>query len=220
MREASRILVLIKKEWQLELRRPQAFLAVILFTLSLCYILYKSFNTLGPREWGTMIWIAVLFASLNAIVKSFIQEDAGSNYFYFQIIKPTELLIAKLVYNYFFIFLIFALMLGGFSFFLDNPIRDPNLFLQGAALGILGINIVFTTISALSGIGTGGSSTLMAILALPLILPILLLLIKITAVASGLIADSSVDMDLQLLLGIDLLYLSVIFLMFKELWKG
>ena len=220
MKEISRIFVLIKKEWQLELRRPQAFLAVILFTMSLCYILYKSFNTLGPREWGTMIWIAVLFAALNAIVKSFIQEDAGSNYFYFQIIKPTELLIAKLVYNYFFTFLIFALMLGGFSFFLENPIRDTKLFLQGAALGILGINIVFTTISALSGIGTGGSSTLMAILALPLILPILLLLIKITAVASGLIADSSVGMDLQLLLGIDLLYLAVIFLMFKELWKG
>ncbi|MBL0100679.1 MAG: heme exporter protein CcmB [Saprospiraceae bacterium] len=51
------------------------------------------------------------------------------------------------------------------------------MFFSGSALGILGISIVFTFVSVISA-SENRNSTLMSILALPLVLPILLLLLK------------------------------------------
>lgn len=108
----------------------------------------------------------------------------------------------------------------GFSLFMENKVKDLGLFFNGALLGIFGINVIYTFVSSISkGEGNNGN-LLMSILALPLTLPVLLLLVKITAVAMRLIQDSAVGEDLLLLAGIDLLLLGIVLVLFPTMWKS
>jgi heme exporter protein B len=67
---------------------------------------------------------------------------------------------------------------------------------------------------------SGSSSTLMAILSFPIILPVLLVLIKLTANALRLIQESSQLMDFYILIGIDFLLLGLCLLLFPIIWRS
>jgi hypothetical protein len=60
---------------------------------------------------------------------------------------------------------------------------------------------------------------MMSILALPLVLPSVLIMERTTAVAMRLINDSEIYEDLMILGGIDLLLIGMIVLIFPGLWK-
>ena len=60
----------------------------------------------------------------------------------------------------------------------------------------------------------------MSVLALPLTIPCMLLLIKISSVSMRLMVDSSVGNDLLILAGIDILLVGLVVLLFGELWKS
>ncbi len=215
----TRIIALLQREIKVEWRQNYALSGVLLFIAMITFIVYKAFNRFTPMEWLVMLWIIVLFAGLNAIVKSFVQEDAGTYRYYYGLIDPLELVLAKLIYNIALLGLLFLIAVFLMAFFGGNPIRIPWLFWSSAGLGIVGIGTVFTLVSVMSAAGSG-SSTLMSIMALPLILPILLTLIKVTADALGLISDSDVDTDLLILGAIDLLMLGLTLILFPLVWKS
>ncbi len=171
-------------------------------------------------EWNVMIWIVLLFAGINAIAKSFTQESNDTKIYYYNLVSPSEYIIAKLIYNFIYLLIIFCVVYMGFSFFMGNPVKEFSLFAKAAVLGVFGIATVMTLISAVSGESEGGGALLMSILALPLTIPIILLLIKIGASALHLIQDSSVGQDLWMLGGIDLLLLGLTFILFNEVWKN
>ncbi|MBK6500230.1 MAG: hypothetical protein IPG00_19615 [Saprospiraceae bacterium] len=66
----------------------------------------------------------------------------------------------------------------------------------------------------------GGNGTLMSILALPLVLPIVLLLLKISQVSVRLLVDTSVIEDVWLLAGLDCILLGAMLLLFPALWRS
>jgi heme exporter protein B len=214
----SHIVAILNKEVKLELRRKNALLGILLFSIILVYILYKSLNNIERLQWDALLWIVVLFSGINAIAKSFTQEDANTKIYYYTLYDPQEVIVAKLIYNFMFMMILFCLVLLGFSFFLKNGVKDQGLFFQGALLGILGLSTLFTFVASVSG-QTNNNSLLMTIMSLPLTIPIILLLIKITAVSMRLIQDTSVGKDLMMLAGVDLLLLGSVFILFGELWK-
>lgn len=216
----SRILTLLQKELTVELRRKHTLAGIFLFVAIIVYILYKSFNRMVGMEWNVMIWIVLLFAGINAIAKSFTQESNDTKIYYYNLVSPSEFIVAKLIYNIIYLLLIFLVVYLGFTFFMGNPVKETALFYKAAALGVVGIGTVMTLISAVSGESEGGGALLMSILALPLTIPIVLLLIKIGASALHLIQDSSVDQDLWMLGGIDLLLVGLTFVLFNEVWKN
>ena len=139
-----------------------------------------------------------MFSALNAIVKSFSQEKKGTYLYYYSLFDPIELIIGKLIYNTLFIFLLFAAILLFMSLFLGFPVKDTELFFGASFLGIFGLSTILTFISLISTSDQTGS-TLMSVLSIPLILPIMLLLLKTTAVSLRLITDTSIDQDLSLI---------------------
>lgn len=218
--QASRILELIRKDFILEIRNAQTISAIVLFTFTVSFIVYKSFNTLQAQSWNVMLWIVVLFSLLNSLVKSFNGDAAKTSIFYYSLYDPSEVILSKIIYNFFLSLIVFIFIYACFSFFLVNPVKDLGLFSAGAVLGILGITTVFSFVSAIIASQDNSMVLLMAILALPLTLPCILLMIKISSVAMRLIVDSSVDNDLLLLGGVDLMLLAVVFLLFNQLWKS
>lgn len=215
----SSIYTLVRKEFNLEFRQSHALWGVLLFAACTVFIIFKSFNSIRPFEWNVLLWIIVIFSGINAVAKSFVQEDKGSQLHYYTLFDPLELILAKFLYNFIFIFVIILLVMGLLTVFTINPIKDYGLFFQGTVLGALGLSSVFTFIAALSGIDRGGT-TIMSIMALPLVLPIVLLLIKITAVAMRLMVDTNVSGDLMILLGIVLLISGLMLLLFPIIWRS
>ncbi len=215
----SHIIAIVKKEATIELRRKHALFGIFLFAIVLVYLIYKSFNRVEGLQWDVLLWIVVLFSGINAIAKSFSQESEASRLYYYTLFDAQEVIVAKTIYNFVFLFVIFVLILGGFSFFIENDVKNFVLFFEGAFLGVLGLSILFTFVSSISGQSGSNNSMLMSIMSIPLTIPIVLLLIKTTAVAMRLIQDSSVNNDLVMLGGIDLLLMGSMFILFGELWK-
>lgn len=215
----SHILAIIKKDFEIEIRQRYAIAGIFLFAVTTAFFIYKTFNKLSALEWNILVWIIVLFAGLNAIVKSFVQERKETYLYYYSLFGPLEVIVAKLVYNYLFtIFLTFVVIMT-FTVLFGFPVKDFSLFLKGLLLGTLGISSVFTFVSSVSGAGSS-NDTMMSILSLPLVLPSVLLMERITAVAMRLMQDSAIAKDLYILASIDLLIIGMIILIFPTLWKA
>ena len=203
----------------IEFRQKFALGGIFLFATTVVFIVYKSFNNINPREWTILIWIIMLFAGLNAIVKSFLQEKKETYLYYYTLFDPIDLIVAKLLYNFMFLCVLFLIILGVMFIFTGFPVKDYGLFFMGSGLGIFGISIVFTFVSVISA-ADSGSSTMMSILALPLVLPIVLLLLKITTVSVRLLVDTAIMDDVMMLIGVDFILLGAMLLLFPGLWRS
>jgi heme exporter protein B len=213
------ILAIIRKDFDIEIRQRYAIAGIFLFAVTTAYFIYKTFNKLSALEWNILVWIIVLFAGLNAIVKSFVQERKETYLYYYTLFNPLEIIVAKLIYNYLFMLFLTLVVILTFSVLFGNPVKDYALFVEGLLLGTLGISSIFTFVSSVSGAGSS-NSTMMSILSLPLVLPSVLLMERITAVAMRLIQDSTIGKDLYILASIDLLIIGMIILIFPTLWKA
>ncbi len=216
---AGRIKDIFLKEIAVEFRQKYALGGIVLFTSALVYLIYKVFNNLTGLEWSVMLWVITLFAGLQATVKSFMQERKETYFYYYTIFDPNDLLLAKWLYNFVMIVLLFGLTLLFMSIFMGMPVKDYMLFAKGSMLGLAGLSTVFTFVSLIAA-SEHSSSTLMSVLAIPLVLPIMLLMLKITTVSARLIQDTSVDQDILLLVGINAIFLGSIFLLFPVLWRA
>lgn len=214
-----RISEIFFKEAIVEFRQKYALGGIFLFAAAIVFLVYKVFNQLSGLEWSIMLWIITLFAGLNAIVKSFVQEKRETYLYYYSLFDPLEILAAKLFYNTLFLIVLFGTILLFMSVFLGYPVKDPVLFVGSSALGLLGMAIILTFISLIAN-SEQSNSTLMSILSIPLLIPIMLLLLKTTAVSLRLISDTSVDEDVWMLAGIDAVMLGTVIILFPVLWRS
>jgi heme exporter protein B len=215
----SKVRHIILKEVSVELRQRFAVGGIFLFAATTVFIIFKFFNNISPREWTILVWIIMLFAGLNAVVKSFLQENKETYLYYYTLFDPIDLIVSKLIYNFIFLCCLFVIILLFMGIFAGFPVKDWSLFAIGSASGIFGIAVVFTFVSVISA-ADNGNATLMSILALPLVLPIVLLLLKISAVSVRILTDTSVMQDVVMLLGVDSILFGAMLMLFPALWKS
>jgi len=210
---------LLRKEFVLEWRNKYAIGGILLYVFSTIFIVYTAFTGVirGPA-WNTLFWIIILFASVNAIVKSFVQENSSRQLYYYQLANPVAVLLSKILYNLLLLFLLSLLTWLAFSFVAGSPVRDAGQFSLALFLGSLGFSITFTFISAISA-KADNSATLMAVLSFPVVVPVLLSLIKLSASALRLVSDTSLERDILILVAIDLVLVGVSFLLYPFLWR-
>ncbi len=209
---------LLRKELVLEWRLRYAISGILLYVLSTVYIVYASFVAVQPQTWNALFWIIVLFASVNAVAKSFVQESGNRQLYYYSLANPTAIILAKIIYNTLLLLLLTLLSYGAFSLVGGNPVKDYKLFFTGLFLGSLGFSITFTFISAIAS-KTNNSASLMAILSFPIIIPILMSLIKLNAGALRLIQDTAIWKDIMTLVAIDMILIALSLILFPFLWR-
>jgi heme exporter protein B len=217
------VLYLVQKDIVLEWRQKYAFNGMLLYVGSTVFIVYLSFslrgNVLSVPLWNALFWIILLFTSVNAIAKSFVQESRGRLLYYYSLVSPQGIILAKIIYN---AALMLALALIGYLFYaivLGNPVQDPLMFLLTIVLGALGFA---TTLTMISGIASkaANSSTLMAVLGFPVIVPMLLMLMRMSKNAiDGLDRGESLD-ELMTLIAINIIVVTVSYLLFPYLWRN
>jgi heme exporter protein B len=214
---------LIEKEIRLEWRQRYALNSMILYIVSTVFVCYMSFalKTKGmePITWNTLLWIILLFTAVNSITKSFTQERAGRQLYYYTLASPQGIIISKIIYN---IVLLLALSLIGlfiYIVFLGNPVQNLLMYLTAVVLGAIGFSSTLTMVAGIAS-KAENTSTLMAVLSFPIILPMLSMLIRLSKNAmDGLEWNTSYD-EILILLAIDAIVITISYLLFPFLWRS
>ena len=217
------IISLIKKEFILEWRQRYAINGIILYLASTVFICYMSFGLksgkITPITWNALFWIIILFTAVNAVAKSFLQESLGRSLYYFSLVKPEGFIISKIIYYAGLLLLMSILGFVFYAFVMGNPVQDKPMYLLVLLLGSIGLSSTLTLTSAIAS-KASNSSSLMAVLSFPIIIPLLLVLIKASKSAmDGL--DRTVYSDQLLTLGaIITLIMGLSYLLFPYLWRS
>ena len=217
---------LLKKEILLEWRSKYAFNGVLLYVVSTVFVCYISFKISPgftgssgyPIVWNVLFWIIMLFASVNAIAKSFMQESKSRLLYYYTIASPQAIILSKTIYNILLMSLLSILALLVYLLFFTNTIGDPLFYFLSVLFGSISFSTVFTMISAIAS-KAGNNGTLMAILSFPVVIPVILLLIHISKNAmDGLDRNLSYG-NFGVLGAINIIVIATALLLFPYLWR-
>lgn len=218
MKLTDQVIHLIKKEMLLEWRSKYALNGVLLYVVSTVFVCFLSFVSVDKLTWNALFWIIMLFASLNAVSKSFLQESKGRQLYIYTIASPLALILSKTIYNTLLMLLLTAIALIFYSLVFGYQPKDQLLYLVAAILGSISFSTIFTMVSAIAA-KAGNGGMLMAILSFPIVIPLLIVLIRLAKNAlDGL--DRSVSLDeIGILLVVNVLVISFSLLLFPYLWK-
>ena len=209
---------LIGKELLLEWRSKYALNGVVLYVVSTIFVCFLSFISLKDVTWNALFWIIMLFASINTVSKSFLQESKGRQLYIYTIASPLALIISKTIYNVLLMLLVTLIALAFYTAIFNYVPQDMGLYILATVLGSLSFSTIFTMISAIaSKAGNGGM--LMAILSFPVIIPVIIMLIKLSKNAvDGLDRSVSVD-EIVTIIIINVLVTAFSLLLFPYLWR-
>ncbi len=214
---------LMRKEFLLEWRQRYALNGMLLYIVGAVFVCYLSFNArrgqLTPIVWNTLFWIILLFTAINAIAKSFVQERAGRQLYYYTLASPQQIILAKIGYNTALMLVLALLGFTVYAFVLGNPVHDISMYLLTLVLGAVGFAASLTLVSGIAS-KAENPATLMAVLSFPIILPLLLMLLKLSKNAlDGLDRSANWD-EMGVLLAIDVIVLTLSWLLFPFLWRS
>lgn len=170
------------------------------------------------RVWNALFWIAMLFITVNAVAKSFLQESESRARYYLTIVDPSHYLIAKMIYSIVLVLFISLMSLGLFYLLLGTPTAHTLPFLLISCTGALSLSVLFTFLSAIAA-QARQNAALMAILGFPIAIPLLMILSRLSiAMVSEVVQEGWVTM-LFILIGIDILIITLALILFPFLWK-
>ena len=215
------VMALLKKDILLELRQQHTLYGILLYIASTVFVLSLALmdNDMDAKIWNGLFWVIQLFICVNTVAKSFLQESRGKMLYYFSIVSPAEFIIAKIIYNVGLMIAMSLVSLLLYSFFLGSPVSKALQFTGIVILGGASISLVFTLMSAIAA-KANQNAALVAILGFPVILPLLLLLMRLSKAAFNEIFRDSALLQLSgLIFGLDALIIAMAIILFPYLWK-
>ncbi len=215
----AQVKTLFLKEFTLEWRNRYALNGLLLYVISTVFVCYLSFRqVLSVPVWNALFWIIMLFASINAVGRSFIQEHKGRLLYFYTTCSPQAFVLAKMAYNAIIMWVIALLAYVIYSLFIGDLVQDHLMFFVALMLGSTGFALILTLMSAIAS-KTDNNLSLMAILSFPVQLPFLMTLIKFSKNAvDGL--DPSVSYGLiTVLVLIIVIVLTLSYILFPYLWR-
>ncbi|HNU88707.1 MAG TPA: heme exporter protein CcmB [Ferruginibacter sp.] len=215
----KRIFTLVQKDVLLEFRQKHTFYGILLYIASTIFVLYLSMDKPDANVWNALFWTIQLFICVNAVAKSFLQENRGRMLYFYSVASPVEFIVGKIIYNLVLMVLMSLVSLLMFSVFLANPVDNILLFTGIVVLGGAGISIVFTLMSAIAA-KAQQNAALIAILGFPVILPQLLLLMRLSKAAFAEVFREGMVLQMAgLIAGLDVLVIAMAVILFPYLWK-
>jgi heme exporter protein B len=214
--------ILVKKEILSEIRNRTVLSSIVLYSLVVVFVVFQMFKTISdPIVWNALLWVIVLFTSINSVTKSFISESSPLQFYMYQLASPGAIILSKIIYNLIFVLFINTLTFIIYGVFLGfAPINkvDFPLYMTLFFLGASGFAITFTTISAIAS-RTNNNFGLMAVMSLPIILPFIYQLVEVSAFIMD---GKSWDEAWRFILVIFSLNLATVilsYLLFPYLWR-
>ncbi len=175
MNSFGKIVLLLKKDFLLEWRQKYSIYGLVLYVTSAVFAIKMLQDRPEGETWNSLFWIILLFASINAVAKSFLQENKNRNLYYYSVHHPRDIIISKLAYNVILMVMLSFIALFLFTLLLGLPVHNFQKFLLMVITGGVSLSLLFTTLAAIAG-KAGGNSALIAILGFPIVIPQVILL--------------------------------------------
>ena len=211
---------LIRKDLQIEFRTKETLASLLLLGLLTLVVLSFAFDPtsdLRVEAAPGALWVAVIFAGTLGLSRSFLAErdnDCLQGLLLCPVDRGT-IYLAKTVGNFLFMMMAQLAIVPIFVFFFNLPVTTSlaGVFLS-LVLGILGFAAVGTLFAAIS-VRARAREVLLPLLLLPLVVPLFIGGVKVTErmLAGKPLAD--VAAWLNLMLGFDMVFLVVAWLVFE-----
>lgn len=210
--------LMFRKELIGGLRFKAAWQVMLMFALTAlsCISLALQGEPLEPRLQAALLWILLFFSSAVGMDRNFADEEMRGTLPMLKIYgDPQGVLFGKMAYSLLVLMILASLATGLFLMLTNAQITNMTGFLVTELVGLLGLGAAGTFLSALS-VGSRIKSGLFSVLMLPIILPVFLPAISLTASALG-----AGDFHLSYLGGM-ILYVLILMvgasILFDEFW--
>jgi heme exporter protein B len=171
-----------EKDLRLELRARYALNTLGMFVASSLLLVGVAVGPEGvaAREAAALLWIVIVFAAAVGLGRAFVaEEERGTTLLLRLHLRGSMVYAGKLLFNVVLVGAMNALAALSFVLVLGLPVEAPGLLATALALGAVGLAGVTTLLSALIA-RAAGRGPLLAVLAFPLLVPLLLSGIRTT----------------------------------------
>ena len=214
------ILSLIKKELQLEFRQKSTIGGVVVYVIGTIFVSALCFKgKLDKPTWNALFWVITLFTSVTISGKSFLKETGGQALFNYLHYTPAQFIIAKVLYNMVFMLVLSFITFFFYAFFIKNEVENLALFFVVLILASTGLAAVLSLMSAIAS-KANGNFAIISILSFPVLMPLILVVIRISKQAVDGIEWAGVSLSfISILAALNVLTISLSFLLFPYLWR-
>lgn len=209
------------KDIRIEFRTRFAVNMVLAFVVaSLLLILFTlRAQNLDPTPKSGLAWIVILFAALSALGRSFISETDKNTFDLLRIYaKGSSVYVGKLFFNAIFTLFINTTTFLLYSFLVDLRVVSWQAFFVMLLLGTLGLSSVSTMTAAIVS-QADRKGAVFSVLSIPLFVPLILLLTRVTKAAfiDGL--PNGFNTDLTALVGFVGVTVTAGIILFDFIWE-
>ncbi len=216
----SHFFAVFLKDFRLEWRSRFGISTVLAFIASTMLIVLFSLRAdlLSVSVQTGLIWIIILFASLTTLSRVFVTESERGTLDLLRLnASATSVFAGKLLYNFLFTLLISTVTISLFIFMVNMQVERPLLLVLVLILGASGLSGATTMLGALVS-QASRKGAVFPVLALPLLLPLMLILVRITQAVFGMAEGESHMHDLAALAGFTGVTISASIVLFDNLW--
>ncbi len=212
---------IFRKEWQLELRTRYALNTVGLFAVTTLVVVSISLGPVGTSEDArpflpVLLWLILLFAASAGLPRTFVhEEEIGTAMALRLTARPSSLFCGKALDNLTLILALELLITPLFIAMLELPVTAPLELLSILLLGGYGLAVASTLIAAMVA-QARARAPLFAVLAFPILLPLLKFAIDAT---TGTVMDEPAAPLLGLIFSFDAMLTIGGLMLFPAIWN-
>jgi heme exporter protein B len=214
------ILSLIKKEILLEFRQKSTIGGVLVYVIGTIFVSALCFKgRLDKPTWNALFWVITLYTSVTISGKSFLKETGGQALYNYLHYSPTQFIISKTIYNMVFMLALSFITFFFYAFFIKNEVENLGLFFVVLTLASTGLAAILSLMSAIAS-KANGNFAIMSILSFPVLMPLILVVIRISKQAVDGIEWAGVGFNfIGILVALNVLTIALSFLLFPYLWR-
>lgn len=211
---------LIKKEFLLEFRQKSTLGGVLVYVIGTVFVSALCFKGhLDKPSWNALFWVITLFTSVTISGKSFLKETGGQALFNFLHYSSRQFIFSKILANMVFMLVLSFITFFFYGFFIKNEVENLGLFFVVLILASTGLAGVLSLMSAIAS-KANGNFAMMSILSFPVLMPLILVVIKVSKQAVDGIEWAGVGFDfIVILCALNALTIALSFVLFPYLWR-
>lgn len=214
------LLQLLKKEFLLEFRQKSTLGGVLVYVIGTVFVSALCFKAhVDKPTWNALFWVITLFTSVTISGKSFLKETGGQALFNYLHYTPQQFIFSKIIFNMVFMFVLSFITFFFYAFFITNQVENLSLFFVVLLLASTGLAGVLTLMSAIAS-KANGNFALMSILSFPVLMPLIIVVVRLSKQAVDGIEWAGVGLNfVAILVALNFLTVALSFLLFPFLWR-
>ena len=217
----SKSIAVFVKDLRLELRSRYGLNAIFMFGITTLAVVSFALgqSSLSPKILGALFWIIIFFSAMSGLAQVFVREEEQQTALTLRLsADPDAVFLGKLFFNFALLILMSSVITPLFFILTDAPTAGAVNFLIILFIGIVDLGAATTLVAAIIA-KASVKGALFAVLAFPILLP---MLIALTLSSEKILAGESlgeVSKLIQFLIAYAIVMVTASILLFKYVWQ-